>query len=235
MKKKVYTVLLVLLVGLVLFLYNAFNGNPVSQLVSKTALENYLAATYPEKELRVDDGFYDFKFGGTYEFDVTEIGSDSNKYEFSVSGFFKPEVIWDGIRNDRLDEKLMDRLSKEAAREITSLLKSEVKNVKSVEVYLEVLKGQLDPDVPWDKTLKLEEGPLEIDVVLDSAQDRKKDFLQHTKKIQSLLNQEGYNYQSADISGNDFSQDRELGDVKFFTSFGPKAKLTLKDIDQADP
>ncbi|MFD1397283.1 hypothetical protein ACFQ49_06370 [Kroppenstedtia eburnea] len=235
MKKKVYTVLLVLLVGLVLFLYNAFNGNPVSQLVSKTALENYLAATYPEKELRVDDGFYDFKFGGTYEFDVTEIGSDSNKYEFIVSGFFKPEVTWDGIRDDRLDEKLMDRLSKEAAREITSLLKSEVKNVKSVEVYLEVLKGQLDPDVPWDKTLRLEEGPLEIDVVLDSAQDRKKDFLQHTKKIQSLLNQEGYDYQWVTIIWSDFTEERESGVGKFSTAFGPKTRITLKDIEKEDP
>src|SRR5690606_24922143 len=95
-KRKIgYIVVLVVLIGFVLFIYNEFNGSPVSKYISTRTLEKYLEETYPDTELRIDRVYHDFKFGG-YGFNVIEIGSvkpdgeGPKKYEFSVRGFWKP-------------------------------------------------------------------------------------------------------------------------------------------------
>ncbi|MEI2401073.1 DUF3139 domain-containing protein, partial [Paenibacillus phytohabitans] len=76
MKKRriIYSVILGLLVLFVLYLYNETNGNPVSKFFSTKVLENYLEETYPDREFRIEEGFYNFKFS-TYDYNVIEIGA----------------------------------------------------------------------------------------------------------------------------------------------------------------
>ncbi len=119
-KTTVYAALIVVLSAAVLFLYNAYNGNPLSKVISKGVLGSYLEEMYPEKSLRIEGGFYNFKFG-EYEFQVIETGEGGPvEYEFKVRGFIKPQVDWDGIYYTHLDEPLMSRLSLEAGRSLPS-------------------------------------------------------------------------------------------------------------------
>ncbi|MFD2042692.1 DUF3139 domain-containing protein [Ornithinibacillus salinisoli] len=154
-KKFILSILLVVLIGFVLFLYNTFNGNPISKYVSKQVLENYLEETYPEQEFRIEEGFYDFKFG-EYLYTVIEIGTadkegNVKEHQFRISGFFNPKVKWDGLYYDNLDEQLAKRLSQEAEKEIVPLLSDQVDSIHHIEVHIEVLKGKFDGDVQWSK------------------------------------------------------------------------------------
>ncbi|MGY3714768.1 YfjL-like protein [Sutcliffiella cohnii] len=233
-KKVMYWILLVLLVSIILFLYNAFNGNPISKHISKRVLENHLLTTYPDKEFRVKDGMYDFKFN-EYIFPVVQIGS-GEQYDFQVRGFLQPEVTGDGVRFASLDIPLMERLSKEAAEEIYLLLKDEIESVRAVDVQLEVLQGS--EEVKWHKDFPLEK-PIYIHIVIDATNFGKEEMLNDTEIIQKILAREQYNYDSVTVNGNiiddpEITKDLENGYVKYSVSFEQETKLKLKDVKELE-
>lgn len=184
MKKKIlYSVLIVVLVSFVLAAYNAFNGNPVSKKLSQTALEHYLTDRYPEKDLRIDSGLYSFKFA-EYVFEVTDTGDQKRKdpYLFSLRGFVQPEVYTDGIYEENLNEPLMERLGEEAGKEIKTFLSKSINDLKDVDVQVEVLKGKLNNDAKWEKSLRLER-PMEIHILLDAANADREDATKRRKRF----------------------------------------------------
>lgn len=229
-----------MLVVFVLFVYNAFNGNPVSKFYSTNVLEKYLEETYPEREFRLEEGFYNFKFS-TYDFNVIEIGDTSGEggpktYDFTVRGFLKPYVNFDPIYMENLDEPLMEKLSTEAQNEIMERLKQSVPSAKSVEVSLEVQKGQYDSDATWSKDMKLEK-PISLFIVLDSTKSTKEDILTVAEIIQKVLNDNNYIYEYVTINGNIMDETSsegvkdEMGYVKYYVSFEPSTDIKLKDIE----
>lgn len=237
MKKKIlYSVLIVLLVSFVLAAYNAFNGNPVSKKLSQTALEHYLTDRYPEKDLRIDNGLYNFKFA-EYVFEVTDTGDQKRKdpYLFSLRGFIQPEVHTDEIYEENLNEPLMERLGEEAGKEIKTFLSKSINDLKDVHVYVEVLKGKLKNDAKWEKSLRLDK-PMEVHILLDAANANRKDVYKTAQKIQRLLNEEGYDYEGVTINANIFDgediKDEEIGYLKYSTSFEKNTEIKLKDVEE---
>ncbi|MDR4889510.1 hypothetical protein RGU12_18620 [Fredinandcohnia sp. QZ13] len=240
-RKVMYSILLGLLVLFILFIYNEFNGNPVSKLYSTNTLKHYLEETYPDREFRIEEGFYNFKFK-TYDFNVIEIGgtvpneNGPKTYEFNVRGFLKPHVIIDSIYTENLDEPLMEKLSAEAQREITELLKKSVPTVKGMGVSLEVQKGDYDLNTTWSKDMKLEK-PISIHIVLDSTQSTKEDVLTDSQVIQKVLNDNNYTYAGVTINGNIIDDSKaeyvkdDTGYVKYYVSFEKDTDIELKDIE----
>ncbi|MEH7226544.1 hypothetical protein V7112_22340 [Bacillus sp. JJ1566] len=241
-KRKVfYSVILGVLVLFILFIYNEFNGNPVSKLYSAKVLENYLEETYPNREFRMEEGFYNFKFK-TYDFNVIEIGATApnengpKKHEFTVRGYLKPYVMLDSIYTENLDQELMEKLSGEAQTEITDLLKQSVPTIKGIVVALEVQKGHYDSNTTWNKDIELEK-PLGMHIVLDSTKSTKEDVLTESQVIQKVLNENNYTYEFVTINGNimddlnaKFAKD-DNGYVKYYVSFERDTDLVLKDIE----
>ncbi|MCD8510347.1 MAG: DUF3139 domain-containing protein [Bacillus sp. (in: Bacteria)] len=255
LKKIGLSFILVVLVSFVFFVYDQFNGNPVSKYRAAKALDSYLEEVYPEKELRRSNGgYYDFKFN-EYGFAVTNIGNgtiqaeevgsetsekipDVRDYYFTVAGFFQPEVRMDGIRLSQIDQIMTERISEEAGEEIIAFLKTTLNNVYAVDVRAEVLKGQLDEGVHWDKTLPLDR-PITIFIVLDSSDDKLEKFYNDTVLIQELLNDSGYDYERVTINGNVISfngigeeEDRNehRGYVKFGFGFDKNEEVKKKNI-----
>lgn len=249
-KKMIYIALLIVLVGLILTAYNALNGNPVSNMIGKKIVVNYLKENYPDEEFRVESGFYDFKFG-EYSYDVIRIGEDpyavidtslndiekqyqSLNYYVTVKGLFNPRVIYDSIKYARLDEALSQKLSTEASAEIKASLEKNLPNIKAVEVNVEVTKFTLAKDTSWSKNLQLD-YPIFLHIVTDGTEQSAEDSLSDGEKIQKLLNSNGYYYSSVTINANAFNKDLgakdEYGYVKYAFSFTPTTRLSLKDID----
>lgn len=232
-KKWIYLVLIFIIVIPVLFFYNAFNGNPVSKLLSTTVLKDHLAKTYPDKEFHIKDGFYNFKIGG-YTYDVVQIGSE-NDYEFEVTGFLKPTISYDGIYYANLDEPLIEKLRKEASKEIAGLLETDVPELLNVDVQMEVLKGKYHAGTNWNKEMKLEK-PMYIHIVTDAAGKSKDDVVETMKKIQNTLNENGYTYDFVTINSNvqdkEFTDKDQFGYVKFSGSFTKDQKIKSNNIEQ---
>ncbi|WP_253907630.1 DUF3139 domain-containing protein [Bacillus sp. WMMC1349] len=237
-KKKLYGVLIVVLSLLILYFYNAYNGNPISQKLAEKALEQYLAEQYPKKNLRIEEGLYDFKFG-EYSFNVIDLEDEKRKepYIMTVRGFFIPEVSFDDIRSAHLDEPLMKRLNKQAAKDLKTVLAEKVNKLKSVEVNMEIVKGQLKDDVKWSKRLKTDK-PMGIDIVLDATKRDEKDIYDAAKTIQRLLHDEGYDYEYVMINANIFEgediEDKHTGYVKYHLGFDRETDLQVDDVERIE-
>ncbi len=233
MKKWMYLILILIIVIPVLFFYNAFNGNPVSKLLSTSALKKHLENTYPDKEYQIKEGFYNFKIGG-YSYDVVQIGSEK-EYEFEVTGFLIPTVSYDAIYYANLDEPLIEKWGKEASKEINKLLEKDVPELLNVDVQVEVLKGKYNAETKWSKDLKLE-NPMYIHIITDAAGKTKEDIVQTMKTIQKHLNDNNYTYDSVTINSNvqdrDFADKDPFGYVKYSGSFTKEEKIKLNDIEQ---
>ncbi|MEK5441267.1 MULTISPECIES: YfjL-like protein [unclassified Fredinandcohnia] len=240
-RKVIYGVIIGVLVVFVLFIYNAFNGNPVSKFYSTKVLEHYLEETYPERDFRMEEVFYNFKFS-TYDFKVIEIGNASpngnepKTYEFTVRGFLKPYVNLDTIYIENLDEPLMEKLSGEAQSEITDLLMQSVPAVKGIGVSLEVLKGKYNSNTNWNKDMELER-PISLHIVLDSTNSTVEDVFNEAEVIQKMLNENEYTYESVTINGNiidnpnaEYVKD-DTGYVKYSVSFEKDTEINVQNIE----
>ncbi len=251
-KKIIYILLLIVLASFILTVYNAFNGNPISNAIGKKLVINYLQDIYPDEEFRVENGFYDFKFN-EYSYDVIKIGEDPYaiiestadpielekfsqglNYYITVKGTFKPKIRYDAIRYARLDEKLSSKLSEEASWEILNTLKKQITNLKAVEANVEVLKFSMNENTSWSKDLKLDE-PISLHIVTDATTQTADEALDDGIKIQQFLKANGYSYTNVNINGNAFDKDLgakdEYGYVKYAYSFTPDTSLSVKDID----
>lgn len=240
-RKIVFSVLALLLIGFVLFVYNEFNGNPISKYFATQKLESYLKETYPKKEFRVDPGSYNFK-DKVFPYNVIEIGSTNSdnsgpkEYRFEMRGFIKPTVQMDGIYTENLDQDLMAKIGKEAGGEIKTLLSQELKTIISVDVYVEFLKGTFPVDSHWNKSMKFEK-PVWMHIYLDATNATKEQVFEDVLKLQATLNKHGYEYDSVNINANVIGDPKlsgkdDIGYVKFATSFKKNEVLKLKDVKE---
>lgn len=238
-KKLFFVVLLVVIIGFVLFLYNAFNGNPISKYISKEVLEDYLEETYFDQELQIKEGFYNFKFS-EYQYSVIEVGSTDEEgnvkqYEFKVRGFFNPTVSWDGIYYENLDHEMANRLSKQAHQEISPLLSEKMDTIHLVEIQLEVLKGKFEDDVKWSKELALDK-PMEIFVQLDSTEQTKEDFLSAARKVKNILDEQGYEYESVLYNGSGFDMEGLKAETHGYLKYSLRVEkggvLDMGDVEE---
>lgn len=237
-KKMIYWTLIVLLAVFVLFTYNEFNGNPISKFAARQVLDQYLEEQYPNREFRITESFYNFKFK-EYSFNTVEIGSTDQagkgplQYRFSVRGFFQPTVSEDELRYSMLDEKMMERLSREAEEELSQELGRQLQNILEINVNLEVLQGQFPEDISWSKDLMLEE-PMYIFIMLESTETGPEEFLQEARLIQDALNTKGYTYSHVNINGK-FSvagAKDERGYLRYAIGFEQDSVLSLRDVSE---
>ncbi|WP_433745812.1 hypothetical protein [Falsibacillus pallidus] len=234
-KKTFHRILLFIFLAMILFIFNVFYGNPLSKYISKKDLEHYLHTHYPDKDFHLSKGDYVFPFG-SYSYKVSEFQggqeSKSKEYEFMIGGAFSRKVRVDGIYEDNLDPNLMERLGKEAGEEINDLLTQHFSNINYVGARCAVLKDKLDENVKWDKSLDLDEL-LSINIFLDSRKQSKGEFYKEVTKIQTLLNEHGYNYKGVIVNGDllDTKSDTIDWYVKYDIYFTKTQSIKLKDIN----
>lgn len=232
-KKTIYTILIILLLGIVLYSYNEFNGNPISSYLAEKKLEFYLTEHYPEYSLRLENKGYNFKFS-EYVFEAIQIGSENHVYEFTVRGHIFPEIRYDELRISLRDNELMERVSQQAEEEIFELLASSLDNLVEVSVTVEILKGQYDQQLQWSKEIVFDR-PIRLFIILNSENNSREETLAEAQMIQNILNEHGYTYERVMINGNHLGKqteqkDEKQGYVRYSVSFEPNKNLTLRDI-----
>lgn len=235
-KKWLYIIGIIVLAVPILFFYNAFNGNPVTQFVATKSLEKHLVQTYPADEFNVKKPFYDFKMGG-YTFEVLKIGDAKQvPYEFLTRGALGTTIAIDGIYDANQDRPLIIKLENQAREELTILLQEKVPEIREVEAQLEVLKGTYDSDAKWSKDFKPEK-PMRLYVTVDIEKLEQEDILRIANIVQTTLNESNYDYNYVNIDGNVYSETESKESestwyVKYAISFEKDTILKLRDIEE---
>ena len=202
-------------------------------------MNQYLERTYPQDEFVIQKNFYNFKDSG-YNFAITKVGQEQQtEYEFVVTGLLGSNIHIDGIYYANQDEKLIEKLVKEANEELKNSLKEKVPEVLEVNVQMEVLKGKYPATTSWTKEFT-PEVPMYIYIAIDAREFSKESFFKVSKNIQKKLNQEEYRYDHVTINGNiiDSSFQEENGEknwiVEYASFFEKDSKLQFSDVEQVE-
>lgn len=235
MKKKIF-IGIVLSVGIIVlfgigYILNGLFGNPISHKLAEKELDAYIRETYPEMVYTMDDGIYDFKFG-TYEFNV---GDENNGRVYKMGVYVRgwKNQIRDEIRFESLDQKLMKKIGNQATAELDDILRPRISSLENVFASVEIVKGEFDESVKWDKDMPLS-SPMNIYIELNSTHQSKEDFLKEVRLLQSLLNENGFTYDKVNVNGKlmegEIVKQLGAGPLLFSVTFKKDDKIRLRHV-----
>lgn len=110
-KKIIAGVIAFLLIGFILFLANAFMGNPISKMMVNQAAEKYVEQNYPDLDLELEDASFNFKDGYYNILAKSTTSIDTHFYlYFSNTGKYMHDEYETSVLNkfntwQRVDEK----------------------------------------------------------------------------------------------------------------------------------
>lgn len=226
MKKKIlYSVIAVLLIGVLVFAYMQMSGNTVHKQRAKESLETFLQQTYPDMAFEIKQVGYGWT-DVTYEFEVVKKDSLAveTTYTFYVSGMEPYEVFSDTIHETNIDKEVSNKLNAEAEQYILTVLQREVPQVNSVSTDVGVYDNVAEAWTPKLKTPK----PMHIMIEIEKGDLTKEQMLQQCKTIQELLNNESINYYMAEVGYHSVENGEEIYE---YVSYTPDQELTLDDLD----
>lgn len=225
-KKLLYSVMAILLIGVVVFAYIQMSGNPFQKTKAKESLETFLEQTYPDMdydmERSADYGWSD----ATFRFTVVENEPQGaqTSYEIYVSAIEPYEILGDTIHFSKIDKEASTKLNTEAEQWILSLLQEEVPEIEGVSTNVEVYGNVAAEWTPQLKTPK----PMLIMTETDKADLTREEMLEQSKAIQQQLNDAAIDYYMAEVGYRSTVDGEEIYD---YVSFSPEQELTIDDVD----
>lgn len=198
-KKIVYLVILIVIVGFLLTMYNNLNGNPISKAIAKGKIQRYIEETYPDKDFNIDKMGYNFKFTNYY---ATVISEEAG-LNFSID-IRRDNSFWDEYKEEPV---LVDHeLSKRFRETIEGYTKEDISDVvmfmddnskEKINNYLfaelEVPQGKYrDKDIQYSTDM---DDPFIFSVSLypENGDNYKKELLSVAKALKNSINKRAYN------------------------------------------
>lgn len=165
----------ILLIGGILFITNAFVGNPISAKIAEKTIKQYIKENYSFLDLQVEKPFYNFKFGEYVTRAKSRTSIDTNFNIYYRNG----KVQYDDYESSVLQmfntiQRLSDEYTDVAKRIIAKELEYEKNNTRVMydrNVY-ENGNGALQLDIKFDKSLPMDaEVNIGIDVQDTTLED----------------------------------------------------------------
>lgn len=157
LKKAIYLIILVVLVGFLFTIYNTFNSNPISKGIAKSKLNKYIEENYSDGDFRIRNVGYNFKFNEYYGNVVsTEKGLDFNitlKNNGEIIDMYKERgYIEDFELNNRFKDKVEEDF--EEALKDRLIFSEEGKNSDYLFVHFNIMQGKYkDRDIQYSNDL----------------------------------------------------------------------------------
>lgn len=107
----------VLLMAGVLFIYNAFCGNPISAAIAGIRIKNHIDMQYPGHHYQISSPSYDFKMGG-----YTCAINDPDSTDRSFSARYAEGKIYDTYEDMMNKSNVLDRLDSEFREALRPLI-----------------------------------------------------------------------------------------------------------------
>lgn len=190
MKKWIYMISSLTIIGFVLIVYSSFNGNVVSRIMAKNVAQKFIEQEYPELNLQLVDKGYNFKFGTyDFEFDYKEGTNIWTMYITVGPSIWPSEVEELALKYDSKDESTSTKWSDEGTAYVEKLLNQEI---QWNELYytIDVPRNFEDEHPEWQPTIDVPTEPfINIDVIYEGQTEQ--EFIEQAKNIQRLLQNSG--------------------------------------------
>lgn len=204
MKKFIYSIIVILLLGIIFWLYSGFNGNPVSKIRAEKDMKNYLETTYKGRDFKIGKVYYSMSFG-VYTTKVT--GQKDSSISFTLS--------WRGgrIRYDEyiskyaMDNELSKIISSQITEETAPIIKSQIPDVTDVTSEIEIKKDVYTSDKSFSKDMR---EKITIWIYMKGDRIPRDEFIDRCIKSRDILKEKGYNIGTLSIHYNTSFK----GDVK---------------------
>ncbi len=198
-KKAVLLIILVLIIGGIGFIVNAFKGNPISKYLAKNEYKKYVQETYPDTDFEVNKEMYDFK-NGKYN---AQVSSKDKKLKFRLDKRYD-DVIKDEYRDSAklmdytVGRRFKDEIINETMKEITEV--NNINCVKDIFVEMSFPQDKYDEDTKFTKDLN-EKFKIQINLSRGSIKDKEvgkvvavsdEEFINITYKIKEIIINMGY-------------------------------------------
>lgn len=205
------------LIGFILFVANAFVGNPISASIAKSAIERHMEATYPELEYEfVSKVGYNFK-DGSYIVQVQSLHSVDTRFTVDYHG---KNDIRDDYQYRVLEyDQTLQRLSKSFAavlkKELSEQLGAAIQHVFVMYQIEEVkdYRNLLSLDMAFDPHLPI---PVHINMSLDKENTDLAEAAEWISKSHAWALAQGYPIEQ-------YAMDVAFGE-KMLMVYGVKAK-----------
>lgn len=166
----------IFLIGAILFITNAFVGNPISAMMANKAIKEYVSENYAHLDLEVDKAVYEFKYGGYMAKAKSRTSIDTHFYIY----YRNSKDQWDDYDSNVLEmfntiQRLENEYSSIAKRIITKELGYE-ENTTMVRFEDDTYEKKADIfelDMKFDKTLPID---AEVSIRLDLKDPSLKDI-----------------------------------------------------------
>ncbi|GLC31850.1 hypothetical protein [Clostridium omnivorum] len=187
MKKILYGVVLVLLIGIIFWFYTGLNGNSMSKAQAEKDMKVYLQENYPDKDFELGPVGYSMSFGGYMA--VVTSKSDSS-ISFNLSWRKGAKVIYDEyIYKYSKDEALSKKFADEITERLKTILRSDIKGFNDVSSEIYIKKGVYNSSDSFRVDM-----PEKITVWVYMKGDKisKEEFVERCVKARDLIAKEGY-------------------------------------------
>ena len=237
MKRYIKVILGVIAVGIAVYIYSGFWGNPIQYLQSKNAFEHYIEEHYKGK-VEIKSISYSFKIGNFYA-EVKDVDTQDTSY-FGYYG----NGISDGYYDDTI-RNMIDETNNYVAYNIEkeSDIFREYMSIDS-EINIEQYKYRIYDFYSGEEPIKLK---IDLHEAYDFEQKEnksydkdkfpyknEKEFLKDAYKIEKILQDINYDFESVNISS--FKEDGnnaygvDIDDLSQIKSEGDLQKI-IKNVD----
>lgn len=192
-RRVVAAIIAMVLIGLIVFITNAFTGNPISAHFAKKQLVSYANKKYPNMKLNFSKAEYNFKDSG-YSLKASDLNSIDTHFIVTRRS---DGLIYDGYENYVLGGfNTLDRLGKEMTKDMEPLLKDLFKNEMSGRLFADCMgdKKNLEKiapplDTPYSRAMKLNAT---IFIDFDLKNPTLEEISYRIQKADELLKKEGF-------------------------------------------
>ncbi|MDH7578418.1 MAG: DUF3139 domain-containing protein [Bacillota bacterium] len=178
--------LVILLIFLIGFIYNSFNGNPISKYIATKQMENYLTMNYPEEEFKIERVYYNFKLGNY----VGKVYSPRNgDIQFTVSPRRNGYIYDEYIDKYAKDYELSRQFSEQIGKMVFPIVKEKVGETSEVSAEIYIKKGKYPSDAIYSKDM---EESFSLNIYFKGAKVSEEEFVEKCMTVRDTILANGF-------------------------------------------
>lgn len=178
--------LAIFLVFIIGFIYNSFNGNPVSKYIATKQIENYLTMNYREEDFKIERVYYNFKLGNY----VGKVYSPRNgDIQFTVSPRRNGYIYDEYIDKYAKDQELSRLFSEQIGQMVFPIAKDKVVETSEVTAEIYIKKGKYPSDAIYSKDM---EENFSLNIYFKGDKVSVEEFVEKSMNVRDTILADGF-------------------------------------------